>query len=50
MTAAERKAAERERKRALGLVAVTVWVPARDKPAIEALAEHLAAPATEGEA
>ena len=38
MTAATRKAAERQRKEAAGLVRVEVWVPAEDAEAVRELA------------
>ena len=41
MTAATRKAAERQRKEAAGLVRVEVWVPAEDAPVIRRVAERL---------
>jgi hypothetical protein len=41
MTPAERKAAERQRYRDAGLVAVTVYVKPEDRQAIHDLAERL---------
>lgn len=42
-TAAQRKAKERGRKRALGLVAVTVWVRPEDREAVRQLEAQLTA-------
>ena len=42
MTAAKRKAQERERKRALGLVKLEIWADPRDHPAIKECALKLA--------
>jgi hypothetical protein len=41
MTAATRKAAERQRKESAGLVRVEVWVPADSADAVRELAEQL---------
>jgi len=46
MTAAERKARERERKRAAGLVPVEVWVPVDRKDDIAAEARRMCDEAT----
>lgn len=40
MTAAERKAAERARKRALGLVPVEVWILPESKSEVAAIVER----------
>jgi len=42
MTASERKARERERKRAAGLVPVEVWVKAGDEDRIRQIAREMA--------
>ncbi len=42
MTAATRKAEERARKRALGLVKLEIWADPRDHPAIKEYALKLA--------
>lgn len=42
LTSAERKAAERARKRAEGLVLIQVWAHPKDHPAIKRYVERLA--------